>query len=99
MMMVRSRSPAFRAVVEKREIPVFPRKVQHVNITLPDGLPNMPVHGYDKMVRENRVRIDENVIFLPFPAFKLHHYLLIGAVLTAKEAFSGPDVSLVQLCG
>ena len=88
MMMVGSRCPAFWPVVHKS----IPGKgfchVQHVDIPLPDGLRAVPVHCQHKMLIENRIGIDKDVVFPSFPALELESDLLFRTVFTAQEAFS-----------
>ena len=97
MMMVRSGCTAFRAIVEEGEVLIFPCQVKHVNIPFPDGLVSMPVRRNHKMVRENRIWIDKDMVFLSLTALELHHDLLRRPVLAAKEAPSLGYIGLVQL--
>ena len=66
---------------------------------MPYGLVGMPRFGYDQMIREYRIWIDEYVIFLSLTAFKLQHDLLCRTVFTAQEARSLCKVLLIKLCG
>ena len=65
---------------------------------MPDRLVCVSVGSYDKMVREYRIRIDEDMIFLPLASLESKHYLLRGTVFPAQKASSFCDVFLVQLC-
>ena len=88
MMMIRSRGTAFRPVVHECVSGICPGHIQHVHIAFPDGLRTMSVHGYYEMFMKNRIRIDKNVIFSSFSAFKFEPDLLRGTVVPAQKAFS-----------
>ena len=82
MVMIRSRSATLWTIVEKRVSRIFPRKVQHINISVPDRLVGVLGFGYNKVIRKYRIRIDQDVISLTFTSLKLKHYLLRRAVFT-----------------
>ena len=56
----------------------------------------MSISRYYKMLRENRIRVYEDVVFPALTALELHRYLLLRAVFAAKEAFPGLKRSLVH---
>ena len=57
----------------------------------------MTVHRYDQMVREYRIWIYQDMIFLALAAFELHHYLFGRTVFTTEETSSLCYVLLVEL--
>ena len=56
----------------------------------------MSISRYYKMLRENRIRVYEDVVFPALTALKLHRNLLLRTVFAAKEAFPGLKRSLVH---
>ena len=85
-------------VVEKSRTCIFSRKVEHIDIAVSNSLVEMLVDCDHKMVRENRIRIDEDVIFLALASLETHHHLFRRTVLTTEKAFARSDVRLAELC-
>ena len=86
MQMVGSRSAAVRTVVEHRVPVILLRKRKHVREMMPDGLRDMLFPGDHEMPREDRIRIDLDIVAAALAAFELHVELLLGTVLRAEEA-------------
>ena len=64
MMMVRSRSSAFRTVVEQSITLKFSGKEQHIFISAGYTLIRMSSHGNNQMIRKYRIWIYKDVIFM-----------------------------------
>ena len=64
MMMVRSRSSAFRTIVEKSVTLKFPGEEKHVFISSRNALVRMSSLGNHEMVREYGIWIYKDVIFM-----------------------------------
>ena len=94
MMMVRCGGSATRTVIEECISLIFGSQIQHIHIAVPDGLIGVLVLCDYKMVREYRVRVYKDMIFLALASLKLHHYLLCRPVLTTEEAPSFSNVLL-----
>ena len=94
MMVIRSRCATARPIIEECQRCILPCEVEHIDISVPYGLVCMPVHSYDQMIRENRVWINEDMVFLSLAAFELHHYLLLRPVLPTQETAAGGDILL-----
>ena len=99
MMMVRRRSTALRTVVEECESVIFAGEVQHVDISFPYRLVCVAVHRNHQMVRKNRIRIYEDMIFLSLASVKLDKHLFLRSVLSAEEALSRRYLLFAELCG
>ena len=97
MMMIRSRSPTSGTIVEKSESTILPCQIQHIHISLPYALIRMLCLSYHQMLRENRVWIDQNMIFLILTSFEFQHYLLRRTIVPAEETFSIGNILLVKL--
>ena len=57
----------------------------------------MLAHGYDQMVRENRIWINKDMIFLAFAALEFHECLDIRTVLATQETFPVGNFLFCQL--
>ena len=57
----------------------------------------MPVLGDNKVIREYRIWIYQNMIFLAFASVEFEQYLLSRPVLAAKKASASGDILLAQL--
>ena len=88
MMMVRGRSSALGSVIEKYMVRIDLCEIKNIHIPSPDRLRLMLRQCYHQMIRENRVWIDQNVIFLSLSAFKTDMVLLGRPVVPAQETFS-----------
>ena len=85
MKMVRRGSAALGAVIIDRIVLVVPGKVEHVGQMMPDGLRQMLRPGYHKMLLENGIRVDLDIVQAALAPLELKMELLLGAVLHAKE--------------
>ena len=61
-------------------------QVQHIHVTVPDGLVHMAVTGNDQMVRKNGIRVDPDAVEPSFAAFEAKMRLLRRPVFLAEEA-------------
>ena len=98
MHMVRLGSPALRTVVEDRVARQVPRQVKHVHIAVPDGLVAMRVSGNDKVVGEDGIGVDLDVVEPALAPFEAQMTLLGGSVFLAEEAAYGGE-NLIRIAG
>ncbi len=84
--MVRSRGPAYRAVVESEIFIMLPDEIKKILIAMPDGLPRVLEAGDHEVRREDRVRIQCDTVFPSLAALELDVGLLRRAVLRTEEA-------------
>ena len=98
MMVVRSGSPAFRSVIEEYVFRICPCKVENIHIASPYRLSGMAAECYHEMIRENRIRIDKDIVFLAFPAIETDMYLLRRPVFRTQETGSRIEGSGIRPC-
>ena len=91
MVVIGSGGTASRTVIEEREVLILSCQIQHVHISVPDRLVHMPVHGYNQMVREYGIWIDQDMVLFTFPAFELYELLERQA---PEEADSGRRIQI-----
>ena len=86
MHMVRSGSPAVRAVVKDEIVRIFSREVHHIHEVMPNRLRLVRIARYDEMISENRIWVYLNVIMPVLSSFEFDMELLSRTVSDAQKA-------------
>ena len=86
MHMLPGGSSALGAIVQEGEIGIMMGEVRHIHKPVEDGLGRMFAGRYGKMLVENRIRIDENLIFAAFAGLEADYLLRLRAILLAEDA-------------
>ena len=92
MHMVRARSPAKRTVVEDDVFGHIPSHLPEGSETAIDALRRVSAHRNGEVLRQDGIRVDENLIML----LRHEFVLLLGAIVVAKEARPFADGLLVD---
>ena len=97
MKMIRRRCTACRAVVKNGKFDIFPAEVEHIGQMVPDGLRDVLVAGDYQVLRENRKRVDLDVVFSVLSSVELDVELFRRPVFGTEEALSRRNALRVSL--
>ena len=97
--MVRSRGSALGTIVKENIVAESLGEIKHIHEMMPYGLLAMSNPRYNQVARENRERIDLDIVLSALASDETHADLLCALIVRAQEAFAGLQGFLVNAGG